>query len=93
MVNERLNRDRPIFARVKYLCDYGPDNCNPVCLDVNYEEPNVMMSVSLFFQRAQEWPFYKTIEHPQELCCLILNVPVQYQLSSIIASSWEIMGS
>jgi hypothetical protein len=30
-----LNGDRPILARVKYLCDYGTDNCNPVCLNVN----------------------------------------------------------
>jgi hypothetical protein len=30
--HKRLNCDLPIFARVKYLCDYGIDNCNPVLL-------------------------------------------------------------
>ncbi len=33
MFNE-LNCDCPILARVKYLCDFGFDNCNPVCLCV-----------------------------------------------------------
>jgi hypothetical protein len=56
-VNKRLNPDHPILARVKYLCDYRTYNCNPVCLDVNYEESTVMMSISLFFQQAHEWPF------------------------------------
>jgi hypothetical protein len=67
MLNGRLNHDRPIFARVKYLCDYGTDNCNPVCLDVNYEESNVMMSVSLFFQQAHKWPFKKPQNPPAAL--------------------------
>ncbi len=41
------------------LSDYGTDNCNPVCLDANYEESNVMMLVYLFFQQVHEWPFEK----------------------------------
>jgi hypothetical protein len=31
----------------------------PVCLDVSYEASDVMMLVSLFFQRAHLWPFEK----------------------------------
>jgi hypothetical protein len=54
-----LIHDLPILARVKYLCDYGTDNCNPVCLDVNYEESNIMMLISLFIQQAHKWPFEK----------------------------------
>jgi hypothetical protein len=30
--SKRLNHDLPILARVKYLCDYGIDNCNDVLL-------------------------------------------------------------
>jgi hypothetical protein len=48
MLNERLNSDRPIFSRLKYLCDYGNDYCNPVCLDVNYEESNIIISFFVF---------------------------------------------
>jgi hypothetical protein len=59
MLNERLNCDCPIFARVKYLCDYRTDNYNPVCLDVNYEESNITMLVSLLFQQAHNLPFEK----------------------------------
>jgi hypothetical protein len=35
---KRLNRNDPILAWVIYLCDYGTDNCNPVCLNGNYEK-------------------------------------------------------
>jgi hypothetical protein len=58
-VNRRSSRDRPIFARIKYLCDYGTDNCNPICPRVSYEVPDVMLSVSLLFQRAQLGPLEK----------------------------------
>jgi hypothetical protein len=33
--SKRLNRNCPLLARVKTLCDYGIDNCNPVCLRVS----------------------------------------------------------
>ncbi len=48
----RLNCDHPVFATVKYLCDYGTNNCNPNCPDVCYEALNVMLSVFLLFKRA-----------------------------------------
>ncbi len=41
--------------------------------------------VSFFAFSAGSWPLEKTIEPPQQLCCLIPNTPVQYQLNSIIA--------
>jgi hypothetical protein len=46
---KKLNCDHPILAWVKNLCGYGADNCNPVCLNVNYEKSNVLMRVSLPF--------------------------------------------
>jgi hypothetical protein len=55
----RLNRDSPMFERVKYLYDYGTDNCNPVFLGVSYEASGVMLSVSLPFQRAHLYPLEK----------------------------------
>jgi hypothetical protein len=45
VLTKRLNRDRSILAWVKYLCDYGTDNCNPVCLNVNYEKSNILTRV------------------------------------------------
>jgi hypothetical protein len=58
-IYKRLSRDHPILAKVKYPCDCGTDNCNPVCLDVSYEVSDVMMSISLFFQQAHLWSFEK----------------------------------
>ncbi len=56
-IQKRLNCDRPILARVKYLCNYGTDNCNPVCLNVNYEKSHLLMRASLPSQRAHKHPF------------------------------------
>ncbi len=39
---KRLNRDRPVLARGKYLCDYKIDNCNPL-LSVCYFMRNQML--------------------------------------------------
>jgi hypothetical protein len=50
--NKKLNCDFPILAWVKFLGDYGTDNCNPVCLIVNYEKSNGLMRASLPSQWA-----------------------------------------
>jgi|LakMenEpi03Aug12_release.lakeMendotaPanAssembly.Ray.scaffolds.fasta_scaffold1307571_1 hypothetical protein len=49
---KRLNRDRPILPGVKYLCDYGTDNCNSVGLNVSLREINVQMRDFLSSQQA-----------------------------------------
>ncbi len=51
-----------MLAWVKYLSDERNDNCNPVCLNVNYEKSNVLTRVSLLSQWAHEKPFEKSIE-------------------------------
>jgi hypothetical protein len=38
-----------MFARVKYPCDYGTDNCDPVCPGVGYEASDAMLPVSFLF--------------------------------------------
>jgi hypothetical protein len=48
---KRLNRDHPILAWVKYLWDYGTDNCNPVLPNVNYEKSKGLTRASLPSQR------------------------------------------
>ncbi len=90
--NRRLNCDCPTFSRIKYPCDYGTDNCSPICLDVCCEESDDMPSVSLLFHRA--CGLLKNHRTHQQLCCLIPKAPVQYQPSSIIAMivSGELMG-
>ncbi len=50
--NWRLNCDHPMFARVKYICDYGTDNCNPISLNICCEASDDMLSVSLFFHQS-----------------------------------------
>jgi hypothetical protein len=50
-LNERLSHDHPILARVK------KNLVITELKDVNYEESNVMMSVSLLFQQANLWHF------------------------------------
>jgi hypothetical protein len=80
--NWRLSCDCPIFARVKYLCDYKTDNCNPVCLGVSYKASDVMLSVSLLFQQLTHG-LLKNHRTLQQLCCFIPNtyssaVPVEF---------------
>jgi hypothetical protein len=81
--NWGLNCDCQIFARIKYLCDFIPNNCNPVCLGVSYE-----MSCCWFFCFSS-WltrGLLKNHRTPQQLWCFIPHTLVQYQLSSIIAN-------
>jgi hypothetical protein len=82
--NWRLNRDYPMFARIKYLCDYRTDNCNFICLHFCCEASDDMLSVLCFYQACGLWT-------PKQLCCLTPNAPVQYQSSSRIEMivSWE----
>jgi hypothetical protein len=63
---EWLNCGHPVLARVKYLCDYRTDNCNPVCLNVNYEKSNVLTRASLPSQRAHKQPFEKICKSPHQ---------------------------
>jgi hypothetical protein len=51
---KRLNFDSPILTWVKYLCDYGIHNCNPVCRNVNHEKSNVLTRAFLPSQWAHE---------------------------------------
>ncbi len=84
---KRLNHDRPILAWVKSLCDYGIDNCDPVCLNVKCEKSKVLPLISLPSQQAHEKPFEKSkkalISIDEDID--ISNMSVQYQSSSIIA--------
>jgi hypothetical protein len=57
----------PMFAIVKYLCDYRTDNCNPICPGVSYEASDVMLLVSLLFQQTHSWPLKKPQNPPAAL--------------------------
>jgi hypothetical protein len=48
--SKRLNCDCPTLARVKYLCDYGTDSCNPVCLDIKGAASDVLTRTFLLLQ-------------------------------------------
>ncbi len=88
--NWRLNRDRPTFARNKYLCDYGTDNCN-LFAHVLVMRHQMSCCRFLCFSSRLTCGRLKNHRTPQQLCCFIPNTPVQYRLSSIIAMimSWE----
>jgi hypothetical protein len=85
-----------MFARVKYLCDYGTEIAT-LFAQMCCEASDDMLFVSLFFHRARG--LFKNHRTPKQLCCPMPNAPVQYQSSSIITmikchrSSWEITGS
>ncbi len=83
MQNWRLNHDRTMFARVKCLCDYGTDNCNPINPDVCCKASDDILLVSLLLHQARG--LLKNHRTPQQLCCLTPNAPVQYRTSSLIA--------
>jgi hypothetical protein len=53
-----------MFASMKYLCDEGTDNCNPICPVVRCEALGDMLLVSLFFHWARRVAFSKTIQSP-----------------------------
>jgi hypothetical protein len=39
--------------KVKYLCHYRPDNCNPVCLGIKGMTPDVLTRGFLLLQKAE----------------------------------------
>ncbi len=51
----RLNCDRPTLAWVKFLCDYGTDNYNPVCPDIKGVTLNVLTRTFLLLQLAEQF--------------------------------------
>jgi hypothetical protein len=54
-----VNGDHPMFAWVKYLVIMKLDNCNPIVSGVYYEASDVMLLVSLLFQRTHFGPLEK----------------------------------
>jgi hypothetical protein len=72
---KKVERVCLILARVKYLCDYGIDNCNPVCLCVSswgIRSHDPEFFVSSAGSHVASW---KTIELPSSLAasCLTLH--------------------
>jgi hypothetical protein len=53
VIQNKLNCNHATLARVKDLCDYGTDKCNPVCLNVKCEKLNMLTRTSLPFQRPE----------------------------------------
>jgi hypothetical protein len=39
--------------RVKYLCDYGTDNSNPICLGIKGVTSDMQTRAFLLFQQAE----------------------------------------
>ncbi len=79
---KRLNHDCPILARVKYLFDYGIDNCNPVllvCQFMSYQQSHflILFSSSRFTHGPLEKPYNSTA--PYVASCLTSRaVPVEF---------------
>ncbi len=55
--------------RVKYLCDYGTDNCNPICPGIKGVTSDVLTRTLSLLQQDEK--FMKS---------LTLNTPVQVSL-------------
>jgi hypothetical protein len=58
--------------RVKYLCDYGTDNCNPICPGIKGVTSDVQTRAFLLLQQA-EYFIKALVKHG----CLTFNTPVQ----------------
>ncbi len=74
-----------ICIGLKYPCDYGTDNYNPLCPDINGETPSA--SEGLFSSPAS-WIVHKSPSYSTDA---LLLIQVQSQSSFIIAMivSWE----
>ncbi len=92
----RLNHDRPMFVRVKYL------EITELTIATLFAQVFVMRHQTsccrfFAFPAGSLVASWKTIEPPPQLCCFIPTAPVQYQLSLLQwqchESSWEIAGS
>jgi hypothetical protein len=74
-MNENLSiltsNNRKLATNTNKHC--GTDNWNPICPGLSYEAPDVMLSVSLLFQRSH-CGLLKTIEPPSSFVALYVTL-------------------
>ncbi len=87
MFPKKVNCDRPIFARVKYHCDYGIDNCNPVLLMLVHEASVEHAAEFYFLLAGSLMAIWRVIQLPSTLCGLMPNL--QNNTSQIPQLQWK----